>query len=308
MRDLLERLRAGEVLVGDGAWGTLLMAQGLGSGEPPETFNLARPEALEEIARQYLEAGADLVTTNTFGGSPARLRQYGLEERTEAVNRAAVEAVRRAVGGRAYVSASVGPSGHLLKPYGDADPAEIGAGFVRQVSALAAAGADLVCIETMTDLTEAVLAVRAARTAAPGLPVMATMTFEQTRRGFFTVMGVSIEQAIGGLGEAGAGILGSNCGNGSDVMIEIAREFRARTGGPLAIQPNAGLPEMRGGAVVFPETPAFMAERARLLLEAGVAIIGGCCGTTPDHVRALRAVVEEHDRGHSGATGGIEAP
>ena len=123
MRDLLERLRAGEVLVGDGAWGTLLMAQGLRPGEPPEAFNLARPEALEEIARQYLEAGADFVTTNTFGGSPARLRDYGLEERTEAVNRAAVEAARRAVGDRVYVSASVGPSGHVLKPYGDADPA-----------------------------------------------------------------------------------------------------------------------------------------------------------------------------------------
>jgi 5-methyltetrahydrofolate--homocysteine methyltransferase len=311
MGDLLERLRAGEVLVGDGAWGTLLMAQGLRPGEPPEAFNLARPEALEEIARRYLEAGADLVTTNTFGGSPARLRQYGLEARTEAVNRAAVEAARRAVGDRAYVSASVGPSGYLLKPYGDADPAEIGAGFERQLSALAAAGADLVCIETMTDLAEAMLAVRAACQVAPGLPVMATMTFERTRRGFFTVMGVSIEQAVAGLGEAGADILGSNCGNGSDVMVEIAREFRARTGQPVAIQPNAGLPEARGGTAVFPEDPAFMAARARLLLEAGVGIIGGCCGTTPDHVAALRAVVEQAGGGRgsgrrSGGTGGFE--
>ena len=169
------------------------------------------------------------------------------------------------------------------------------------MSALAAAGADLVCIETMTDLNEAVLAVRAARKVAPGLPVVATMTFEQTRRGFFTVMGVSIEQAVAGLGEAGADVLGSNCGNGSDVMVEIAREFRARTRLPLAIQPNAGLPETRGGAVVFPEDPAFMAGRARLLLEVGVAIIGGCCGTTPDHVRALRAVVDELGRGRGSA-------
>jgi 5-methyltetrahydrofolate--homocysteine methyltransferase len=291
MRPLLERLAAGGVLVGDGAWGTLLMARGLEPGAAPETLNLSHPETLEEIARLYVEAGADLVTTNSFGGSPARLRRYGLEARTEEVNRAAVEAVRRAVADRAYVSASVGPSGHLLKPYGDGDPAEIAAGFERQIGALAAAGADLVCIETMIDLAEAVLAVRAARAVAPALPVMATMTFERTRRGFFTVMGASVEQAARALGEAGADVVGSNCGNGSEVMVEIAREFRARTGRPVAIQPNAGLPEPRGGETVYPETPEFMAAQATALVQAGVAIVGGCCGTTPEHIRALRAAV-----------------
>ena len=288
MRSLLERLASGEVLVGDGAWGTLLMSRGLGPGEAPEVLNLSRPEVLEEIARLYLEAGADLVTTNSFGGSPARLRRYGLDGRTEEINRAAVAAVRRAVGDRAYVSASVGPSGHVLKPYGDADPAEIGAGFERQIRALAGAGADLVCIETMIDLAEALLAVRAARAVAPALPVLATLTFERTRRGFFTVMGASVEQAARELGEAGADIVGSNCGNGSEVMVEIAREFRARTTRPIAIQPNAGLPEPRGGETVYPETPEFMAEQAKALVREGVSIVGGCCGTTPEHVRALR--------------------
>ncbi|TFG89182.1 MAG: methionine synthase [Gemmatimonadales bacterium] len=291
MKSLLERLAAGEVLIGDGAWGTLPMTRGLKPGEAPETINLLRPEVLEEIARLYLEAGADLVTTNSFGGSPTRLRRHGLDGQTEEINRAAVEAVRRAVGGRACVSASVGPSGHLLKPYGDGDPAEIGAGFERQIRALAEAGADLVCIETMVDLREAVLAVRAARTVAPALPVLATMTFERTRRGFFTVMGASVEQAAGELGEAGADILGSNCGNGSQVMVEIAREFRAHTGRPIAIQPNAGLPEPRGGQTVYAETPEFMAEQAKALVKAGVNIVGGCCGTTPAHIRALRAAV-----------------
>ena len=291
MKSLLERLAAGAVLIGDGAWGTLLMTRGLKPGEAPEALNLSQPEVLEGIARLYLEAGADLVTTNSFGGSPARLRRYGLDAQTEAINRAAVEAVRRVAGGRAYVSASVGPSGHLLKPYGDGDPAEIGAGFERQIRALAEAGADLVCIETMIDLAEAVLAVRAARAVAPALPVMATMTFERTRRGFFTVMGASVEQAARELGEAGADILGSNCGNGSEVMVEIAREFRAHTGRPIAIQPNAGLPEPRGGETVYPETPEFMAEQARALVRAGVSIVGGCCGTTPEHVRALRVAV-----------------
>ncbi len=291
MKSLLERLAAGEVLIGDGAWGTLLMTRGLEPGEAPEVLNRSRPEVLEEIARLYLEAGADLITTNSFGGSPARLRRYGLDGQTEEINRAAVAAVRRAVGGRAFVSASVGPSGHVLKPYGDGDPAEIGAGFERQIRALAEAGADLVCIETMIDLAEAVLAVRAARAVAPALPVMATMTFERSRRGFFTVMGASVEQAARELGEAGADILGSNCGNGSEVMVEVAREFRAHTTRPIAIQPNAGLPEPRGGETVYPETPEFMAEQAKALVLAGVGIVGGCCGTTPEHVRALRAAV-----------------
>lgn len=291
MKDLRARLAAGDVLVGDGAWGTLLMAHGVRPGEAPESLNLTRPGVIEEIASLYLEAGADLITTNTFGGSPARLRQFGLDGQTEAVNRAAVEAVRRVVGERAYASASVGPSGHLLKPYGDADPADIGAGYEQQIRALAEAGAGLICIETMTDLAEAVIAVRAAKAVAPDLPVMATMTFETTRRGFFTIMGASVEQAVRGLTDAGADILGSNCGNGSVAMVAIAREFRALTSRPIAIQPNAGLPEPRDGTLVYPETPEFMAEQARGLLAAGVAIIGGCCGTTPAHIRALRGIV-----------------
>jgi 5-methyltetrahydrofolate--homocysteine methyltransferase len=291
MKDLRTRLAAGDVLVGDGAWGTMLMAHGVRPGEAPESLNLTQAGVIEEIASLYVEAGADLITTNTFGGSPARLRQFGLDGQTEAVNRAAVEAVRRAAKGRAYTSASVGPSGHLMKPYGEADPADIGAGYERQIRALAEAGADLLCIETMTDLAEAVVAVRAAKSVAPDLPVIATMTFETTRRGFFTVMGVSVEQAVRGLSEAGADILGSNCGNGSVTMVAIAREFRALTGLPIAIQPNAGLPEPLDGSLVYPETPEFMAEQARGLLAAGVAIIGGCCGTTPAHVRALRGIV-----------------
>jgi 5-methyltetrahydrofolate--homocysteine methyltransferase len=294
MRGLVERLRAGEVVVGDGAWGTLLMARGLKPGDPPESINLARSGALEEIAHQYLDAGAEAITTNTFGGSPMRLRQYGLEAETEAVNRAAVEAARRAAGDRAYVAASIGPCGHVLAPYGDAKPAEVAAGFDRQIRALAAAGVDLLCIETMTDLQEATLAVRAARAAAPGVPVAATMTFERSRRGFFTVMGVSVEQAARGLAEAGADVVGSNCGNGIEIMIDIARAFRACTDRPIAIQSNAGLPEQRGGTLVYPETPDFMAGKTAALLEVGVSLIGGCCGTTPEHIRAMRRVVDRH--------------
>ena len=292
LRALLDRLKAGDIVVGDGAWGTLLMARGLKPGEPPESLNLTRSDAIEDIARQYLDAGSEIITTNTFGGSPARLRQYGLDGETEAINRAAVEAARRAAADRAYVSASVGPCGHVLAPYGDANPTDVAAGFERQIRALAAAGVDLICIETMTDLHEATLAVHAARTAAPGVPVMATMTFEQTRRGLFTVMGVSVEQAARGLTEAGADIVGSNCGNGIEIMIEIARAFRACTDRPIAIQANAGMPEQQGTTLVYRETPDFMAGKAAALLDSGVSLIGGCCGTTPDHIRAIRRVVD----------------
>jgi 5-methyltetrahydrofolate--homocysteine methyltransferase len=294
MQNLLDRLRTGDIVVGDGAWGTLLMTRGLKPGQAPEVFNLTRPEVLEEVARLYLDAGAEVITANTFGGSPARLRQSGLDGETESINRAGVEAARRAAGDDAYVSASVGPCGHVLTPYGDADPGDVSVGFARQIRALVKAGVDLICIETMTDLTEAILAVRAAREVAPQVPVAATMTFERTRRGFFTVMGNSIEQAVRGLSEAGADILGSNCGNGIETMVEIAREFRARTDRPVAIQSNAGLPEHRAGALLYPDTPDLMAEQAGVLADLGVALIGGCCGTTPAHIQAIRRVVAEH--------------
>lgn len=296
MSKLLDRLVAGEVLVGDGAMGTMLFAAGLKQGDCPEELNLTRPELLEDIARQYLEAGADLIETNTFGGSPLKLAAYNLQDRTEEINRAAVTAVRKTVGERALVSGSCGPSGKILKPYGDTEPEEMQESFQRQLKALIEAGVDVICVETMTDINEARIAVQAAKRIAPDLPVMATMTFDSTPRGFFTVMGVTIEQAAIELEAAGADIVGSNCGNGSENMVRIAEEFRQHTKLPILIQSNAGLPVLEKGEVVYPETPEFMAERARQMLELGVSIIGGCCGTTPPHIGAIREMVNSHAR------------
>lgn len=292
MEGLLERLERGDRLVGDGAWGTMLMQRGLPAGHPPEWIALERPEVLAEVARLYVEAGADLVTTDTFGGTSFRLALHDLEAEGERINRQAVEAVRRAVEGRALVSASVGPSGRLLEPYGDTSPEAVYAAFADQVAVLAAAGADLICIETMSDLTEAAQAVRAAKERAPGLPVMATMTFEPNPRGYYTVMGVSVERAVSGLVEAGADVVGSNCGIGMEHMVGVARELTKAASVPVAVQPNAGLPETRGDAVVYNETPDLMAARVPELLDLGVALVGGCCGTTPDHVRAVRRAVD----------------
>jgi len=294
VRPPLERLQAGEILCGDGAWGTQLMARGLEPGQSPESLNLANPEALVEVARLYLDAGADLITTNTFGGSSLKLQAYGLEDRTEEINRAAVAVLKLVVEGRAYISASVGPTGKILKPYGDTDPEAIAESFERQIGALVEAGADLICVETMIDVAEARLAVAATRSQSQDIPVIATMTFDATPRGFFTTMGVTVERACRELVEAGADVVGSNCGNGIDAMLEIAREFAAHASVPVIIQSNAGVPENRAGTVVYPESPEFMAERVPRLIDLGVAIIGGCCGTGPDHIRAVRAAIDRH--------------
>lgn len=290
--ELLARLEAKEVLLGDGAWGTLLFERGLEAGQPPEIVNLLRPVVVEEIAGLYREAGADLITTNTFGGSPLRLAAHGLGERCAEINRVAVEAARRGAGEEALVSASVGPIGRLLRPYGEVEPEQAAAGFEEQIAALAAAGADLICVETMTDLKEAELAIRAAAAVAPSLPVIATMSFDDTPRGFFTVMGVSAEQAADGLAAAGADVIGSNCGGGIGAMVRLAAVLRRHTPLPLAIQSNAGLPRREGGRLVYPESPEWMAAGVEELLEIGVGIVGGCCGTGPDHVRAFRRAVD----------------
>jgi 5-methyltetrahydrofolate--homocysteine methyltransferase len=292
MENILERLQRGDVIVGDGALGTMLMQRGLKSGDPPEAFNLTKPNILEEIAALYLDAGSEIVTTNSFGASPLRLQQFSLDKETEAINRNAVEAVRRAVRDKAYVSGSVGPSGKMLKPLGKANSEEISAGFRRQISALLAAGIDMICIETVIDLNEAALAIDAARSLDSKIPIMATVTFNNTPQGFFMLTGSSVKDAAAALEKAGANIIGSNCGEGAVQMVEIAREFRKHSRLPIAIQSNAGLPVKSEAGLVYPETPDFVAGKAIEMLDLGVQIIGGCCGTNPDHIRAIRKVVD----------------
>jgi 5-methyltetrahydrofolate--homocysteine methyltransferase len=290
----------GRVLLADGAIGSLLMARGLARGAAPESLNLSHPEILEEIASLYLEAGAEIIQTNTFGASPLKLANYGLADQVAAINENAVRAVRRVVGERAYISASCGPSGKILQPYGDTLAEKVSESFQTQMQALIHAGADIICIETMSDVSEALLAIQAARSISASIPVMATMTFEATERGFFTIMGVTIEKACRELEKAGADLIGSNCGNGSLQMVAIAKEFRKFTSLPLLIQANAGVPELRAGQVHYPETPEYMAAMSRELVGAGVAVIGGCCGTTPEHIRAMRKVVDEEMQKRSG--------
>ena len=293
MENILSRLRRGETIVGDGALGTQLIKRGLKHGEPPELFNIEKPQVIEDIAMQYFDAGAEILETNTFGASPLRLEQFSLAHRMEDLNRSAVEAIRRVVGERAYIAGSVGPSAKNLDPLGDAEPEQLFDNFTAQIRILVASGVDIICIETMMDVAEAVLAVKAARSVSTDIPIIATMTFNNTPRGFFTLMNNSVSDAAVMLKNAGADIVGSNCGDGMENMVGIAREFRQCSQLPVIIQGNAGLPTTGENGLVYPDTPEYMSGKVAELLKLGVQIVGGCCGTTPEHIRAIRSLVKE---------------
>ena len=283
---MLERLERGEVLISDGATGTYLQAHGLEPGGCPEEFNASHPDVVRQMAREYFEAGSDMVLTNSFGGNPFMLKKYGHGDRVRELNRLAAEHARSAAPPGGLVAGSVGPTGEFLEPLGEVSEAEMYDGFVQQVTALEEGGADAIVVETMTALDEASLAVKATKENT-SLVAVCTMTFDKGPRGYFTMMGVEPPRAVRELREAGADIVGANCGNGIDRMIEIAREMREATDGYLLVHSNAGIPAIEGGEIVYPETPEFMAERFKVLADIGVNIFGGCCGTTPAHIKAL---------------------
>jgi 5-methyltetrahydrofolate--homocysteine methyltransferase len=274
----------------DGGMGSLLLAAGLAPGGCPELWNDERPEVVEQIMRDYLDAGAELVETNTFGGNAERLEEFGLKDRCEELNHAAAEVGRRAVGEEAILVGSIGPTGKLLEPLGLLAPDLARDGFARQARALVNGGVDVLCVETMTDLAEAVLAVEAA--ASTGIPVMAIMTFDATPHGPHTIMGNPAPDCARKLEAAGAAVIGTNCGTGPETMLEFVRSLRSATRLPILVQPNAGLPEIRSGEAVYPQGPTSMASFVGALVEAGAAIVGGCCGTTPEHIRAIAQEVQ----------------
>jgi methionine synthase I (cobalamin-dependent) len=283
------RVVSGRVILTDGAWGTELQALGLGPDELPDLWNLAHPERVEQVARAYVEAGSEIILTNTFRanrlGAGGRILPPALAE----VNRAGVEISRRAAAGRARVFASIGPSGKLLIE-GAVTEDELRAAFSEQAEALCAAGADGLLIETMSDLTEAAIAVAAAK--ATGLVVVASMVFDSGKNRDRTMMGVSPEQAAEALAAAGADVIGANCGNGIAAYVPICARLRAATGLPVWIKPNAGLPELEAGRVVYRTSPEEFARHVPELVRAGANYIGGCCGTNPAFIRAARAALE----------------
>ncbi len=283
---ILDRLAAGETLIFDGATGTYLQQHGLEPGGSPELMNANSPETVEGMAKHYFDAGSDIVLTNSFGGNRFMLAKYGAAERLFELNRLAAEHARAAAPPGKYVAGSIGPTGEFIEPLGNVTEDELYDTFTEMSKAFEAGGADAVMIETQLGLEEAAIAVRAAKENTK-LVVMATMVFDKGPRGYFTMFGVTPEQAVEGLEEAGADIVGTNCGSGIERMVEIATRMRAVTDGYLVVQSNAGLPEIRQGEICYPESPEFMAEHYRKLAELPINVLGGCCGTTADHIRAL---------------------
>ncbi|MDR0220693.1 MAG: homocysteine S-methyltransferase family protein [Lachnospiraceae bacterium] len=285
-------VKSGRILVSDGAWGTFLFEKGLKAGECPELFNLDRFADVRDIARSYIEAGADMVETNSFGANYYKLEHYGLAEEAAAINEAAARASREAAGESKWVIASLGPTGKMLV-MGDVTEIDLYKAFKTQAAALEKGGADAACIETMSDIGEAVAAIKAVKDNT-ALEIICTFTFERTLKSEYrTMMGVTPEQAAKAAAEAGADIIGTNCGNGIERMIEIVKEMRnACPDLPILVHANAGLPRLVDGNSVFPDSPVDMAGQVGKLIEAGANIIGGCCGTTPAHIKAIAEAVE----------------
>jgi methionine synthase I (cobalamin-dependent) len=293
MHALIEQLVSRGPVLTDGAWGTQLQARGLARGECPDAWNLSHPDRVTAVARAYVEAGSQIILTNTFGANRVRLAGYGLAEQTEAVNRLGVEISRKAAAGQAYVFASMGPSGKMLMQ-GDITEEELRAVFEGQACALAEGGAHAIVVETMTDLAEATLAATAARAAK--LPVVACMVFDSGKNKDRTMMGDTPEKTAEALLAAGADVIGANCGQGITGYITVCQRLRAATKAPLWIKPNAGLPVIEDGKAVYRTTAEAFASSIPALAQAGANFIGGCCGTSPDFIRAAKAKLREPSR------------
>ena len=293
-KPLLEAL-ATQLLCCDGAMGTQLMARGMTSGECGMLWNVNRPGDVKSVHDAYRSGGCDLITTNSFGGSASVLGRHGQAARGRELNIAAAQLARAAAGDDAWVLGDIGPFGDFLDPLGDMMPDDLRLIFKDQIEALLTGGADAVLVETMVDPAEAVVGVEAARLVSATIPVVVTYAFQKPSPGVFkTIMGTTVTEAVTRALDAGADIVGANCGTGLDLddYVELGRQLVAAAAGkPVILQPNAGAPRTVGDDTVYDASPEQMADTARRLMAAGVRIIGGCCGTTPAHLKAMAAAV-----------------
>ena len=283
-KTLKQRLSEGPVIL-DGAMGSLLMDMGLHSGQPPEEWTIKYPDRIGKTHKLYHEAGSDILQTNTFGASYYRLKECGIAEHHDLVNQKAVEICRK-YGGDSLVSGNIGPSGLLLEPLGPAIPEELENGFSRQARVLENAGVDLFSIETMIDIEEAILAVKAIRNISEK-PIIANMTYSQTGNGYYTVMGNSLAECTQKFLDAGADIIGTNCNLDSAELYELAEELLTRTTTPISIKPNAGQPVLNGDTVSYGQSAEEFVDGMMKIHQLGIQILGGCCGTTPEYINQL---------------------
>ena len=293
MKSICEAVKSGKILVSDGAWGTLLQQKGMEPGECPELWCVERPDDVKDIAQQYIDAGADIVMTDSFGGTCYKLEHYGLSDRAAELNEEAARLSREAAGEDRYVMASMGPTGKILM-MGEVTEEELYEAFKVQAIAFEKGGADAVIVETITAVDEAVLGVRAVKENT-GLEAICSFTYDMhTADGYRTMMGVSPAAMAAQLLAAGADALGANCSLGSDEMVEVVAELRAAAPEtPILVHPNAGRPnQLDDGTIEYPETPEIMSANVAALVAAGANIIGGCCGSTPEHIKQIRAAVD----------------
>ncbi|MDR1579598.1 MAG: homocysteine S-methyltransferase family protein [Synergistaceae bacterium] len=299
MGKIVDVLKSGKILVSDGAWGTFLYEKGMKAGECPDAWSLDRFDDVVDIAKSYADAGADMVESNSFGGSYYKLEHFGLQDKVTEINEAAAKASRKGAGPDKFVIASIGPTGKLLVTE-EVTEDDLYNTFKEQAIALEKGGADAVCVETMSDADEAKCAIRATKENT-NLEVIATFSFDKTVQGDYkTMMGLSPTDAAKEALEAGADVIGTNCGNGIERMIDIVKEMKAAYPNAfILVHANAGLPENRNGKDFFPETPEMMADQVESLIKAGTNIVGGCCGTTPAHIAAMSKVVENYNKRHA---------
>jgi 5-methyltetrahydrofolate--homocysteine methyltransferase len=292
MNRLKQILDEKKILISDGAWGTELFKLGLKAGDVPEKLNLENPEIVEQVAKSYVNAGADIIITNTFSGSKFKLKRANLESKVYEVNCKGVEISKKAAGEKVMVFGSIGPTGEFMQPLGTVKESEMIECFAEQVKAFSDAKTDGIVIETMSDINEAKTALKAIKDFSDLFSIV-SITYSKTKNGFATMMGITPEKAIEELTNTGLDMIGSNCGGGINDFIEIVKLYKNYSDLPMWIKPNAGLPKFIDGKTIYEETPEAMASKVSELINAGANIIGGCCGTTPTHIEFF---VKERDK------------
>ena len=295
---ITSRITTGPPVLFDGAIGSRLIQMGLPAGKAPEAWLLPHPERIRQVQEGYVNAGAEVITTCSFGANRLRLRKGSLEDQTDKINQAAVQVTKEAAQNRAYIAGGMGPTGEFFQPQGLLTEKEAKEVFEEQAKLLAEAGIDLFLLETHYDLREALICLDACQRVAPQIPVGVTLTFNNTPRGFFTVMGDPAVEALRELSAKGAFLVGSNCTLEAKGMLELAQKICPEVKSPLLFQPNAGTPQITPDGVIYPQQPAEFTKCAEEILRSGALAIGGCCGTETEHFQSLRTMIDANFKGN----------
>ena len=292
--NFLDSIKSGITLLGDGATGSYLQTKGLEPGGCPEYMCHTAPDVIKGMAKNYFENGSDFVLTNSFGGNSFMLEKYGHKDLIKTLNIKAAQLAKSEAKDNQFVIGSIGPTGEFLQPLGDISEEEMGEAFHQQISALLEGGVDGIIFETMTAIEEITLGIKTAKQITDKA-VIGSMVFDKGPRGLFTMMGITPEKAVKDLINSGADVVASNCGNGSDIMLEVASELTKYSEKPVMIQSNTGIPEIIKGKIVYNEKPEFMVKNYNKMLDLGVSILGGCCGTNKLHIKEFRKMIDSNN-------------